>query len=32
MAMLETANQTSGEHSANLVKHTKVLPADNENG
>jgi hypothetical protein len=32
MAMLETANQTSGKSSANLSKHTKVLPADNENG
>ena len=32
MAMLETANQTPGKSSANLAKHTKVLPADNENG
>jgi Hydroquinone 1,2-dioxygenase large subunit N-terminal len=32
MAMLETANQTSRKPSAGLVKHTKTLPADNENG
>jgi hypothetical protein len=32
MAMLETANKSSGKSSANLVKHTKTLPADNVNG
>ena len=32
MAMLETANQTSAKSGAHLAKHTKVLPADNQNG
>jgi hypothetical protein len=32
MAMLETANQSAAKPSANLAKHTKVLPADNQNG
>jgi hypothetical protein len=32
MAMLETANQSAATPSANLAKHTKVLPADNQNG
>jgi Hydroquinone 1,2-dioxygenase large subunit N-terminal len=32
MAMLETANKSSGKSSANLAKHTRTLPADNVNG
>jgi hypothetical protein len=32
MAMLETANKSSGKSGANLAKHTRVLPADNVNG
>ena len=32
MAMLEHATETNRSPSANLAKHTKIRPADNENG